>query len=316
MAAYVARKLFTMPLLLLAVSIIVFTMVNLIPGDPVSFLISPELPSKVADARREALGLDQPVLVRYFLWLKEILRGNLGYSYLDYQPVSSKIIERLGRTLLLMSAGLLFALLVGTPLGILSATKRYSFLDYSLTIGAFTAVSVPHFFLGLVFIFVLGLKLKLLPVGGMYKLGTEPTVQDIARHLIMPALVLALEHLAIYMRLARGSLLEVLGTDYIRTAYAKGLSQRVVLYRHALRNSLQPILTRLGLSLAWLFSGAVITEQVFQWPGIGMLTIDALGYRDYPVLMGINLVAASLVIVGNLLADVLYAIADPRVRFQ
>ena len=151
-------------------------MLNAIPGDPVSFLISPELPRSVADARREALGLNKPVTVRYALWLGEVLRGNLGYSYLDYQPVGAKIMERVGRTVVLMSTGLLFALLFGIPLGMYAAVKRYSLLDYTLTVGAFTAVSVPHFFLGLVFIFVFGLKLRILPTGGMYELGTERSV--------------------------------------------------------------------------------------------------------------------------------------------
>ena len=316
MGRYVARKLLTLPLLLFAVTVVVFTMINSVPGDPVSFMISPELPPKVADARREALGLNEPIPVRYVLWLKEAVTGNLGFSYVTYQPVSERIAERVGPTMLLMSTGLIIALCIGLLLGMYAAVKHYSFSDYALTVGAFTAVSVPNFFLGLVLILVFGVKLRLLPTGGIFTLGEEKSIPDLLRHLILPASVIAVQEMAIYLRLFRGSLLEVLRADFIRTAHAKGLRRSAVLFRHAFRNSLLPVLTRLGLSLSLLFGGAVVTEQVFQWPGMGMLTIEALKFRDYPVLMGINLIAASLVIFGNLTADILYGLIDPRIRYK
>lgn len=316
MGRYIIRKLVTLPLLLFAVTVIIFTMINSVPGDPVSFLISPELPPKVADARREALGLNDPIPVRYMLWLKEAVTGNLGYSYVSYQPVSERIGERVGPTLLLMSSGLVLALCIGLPLGMYAAVKHYSISDYALTVGAFTAVSVPNFFLGLVLILVFGVHFKILPTGGLYTLGQEKSVGDLLRHLVLPATVIAVQELAIYLRLFRGSLLEVLRADFIRTAQAKGLRRSAVLFGHAFRNSLLPVLTRLGLSLSLLFGGAVVTEQVFQWPGMGMLTIEALKFRDYPVLMGINLIAATLVVFGNLVADILYGLTDPRIRYK
>lgn len=294
----------------------IFTLINLAPGDPVSALISPELPMSVVEIRREALGLNKPIPVRYVLWLGEALRGNLGFSYIDRRPVAAKIRERIGVTVLLMGSGLMTALLFAVPLGMYAAVKRYSVSDYLLTIGAFAAVSVPHFFLGLLLIYVLALRLDAFPISGMYKLGAEPSLPDLLHHMVLPVIVLALEQLAIYMRLVRGNLLEVLGADYIRTARAKGLSEKLVVFRHAFRNSLLPLLTRLGFSLSWVFGGAIITEQVFQWPGIGLLTIHALSTRDYPVIMGVNLIAASLVVIGNLLADIMYAVADPRIRYQ
>lgn len=316
MGTYIVRRLLIMPLQLFVVSVVVFSLINLAPGDPVSALISPELPRSVAEVRREALGLNKPIAVRYVLWLGQVLQGNLGFSYVDRRPVATKIAERIGPTVLLMGAGLLIALLIGLPLGMYAAAKRYSVSDYTLTVGAFAAVSIPHFFLGLSFIYLLSLRLRIFPTGGIYTLGGERSLLDMLRHLILPACVLALEELGIYMRLLRGSLLEVLSADFVsKTARGKGLSERAILLRHALPNSLLPVITRLGLTLAWVFCGALVTEQVFQWPGIGMLTIESLNTRDYPVIMGINLVASSLVVIGNLLADVMYGLVDPRIRF-
>ena len=316
MTRYIVRRLLVLPLQLLAVSILIYVMVNLAPGDPVSAMINPELPPSVGDVQRERLGLNKPISVRYVLWLGQVIRGNLGYSYVDREPVAKKIVDRLAATVTLMGSGLALALLFGIPLGIYEAVRHYSISDYLLTIGAFAAVSVPHFFLGLLLLYVFSLRLNVMPVGGMYDMGAQHTLLELVRHLILPAIVLALEQLAIYMRLVRGSLLEVLGSDYVRTARSKGLTERLVVMRHAVRNGLLPVLTRLGFSFCWVFSGAVVTEQVFTWPGIGLLTIRSLGGRDYPVIMGIDLVAASLVIIGNLVADVMYAIADPRIRYE
>jgi peptide/nickel transport system permease protein len=303
-----------MPLQLWAVTIVIFALINLAPGDPVRALISPELPPSVVEARRVQLGLNEPIPVRYVLWLRETLVGNLGFSYLDHQPVAGKIGARVGATVLLMGTGLLVGLLLAIPLGMIAALVPRSFVDYALTTFAFASVSVPTFFLGLVLIFLLALQVRAFPVSGMFTLGVPNTLPDLLRHMVLPVIVLAVQQFPIYMRLMRGSLLEILSGDFIRTARAKGLPERLVVVRHALRNSLLPIVTRLGFGLSWIFGGAVITEQVFQWPGIGLLTIQALATRDYPVIMAINLIAAALVILGNLLADVMYALADPRIR--
>jgi peptide/nickel transport system permease protein len=253
--------------------------------------------------------------VRYVLWLRETVQGNLGFSYIDHQPVADKVGSRLPATVLLMTTGLLVGILLAIPLGSLAALAARSFADYALTTIAFASVSVPTFFLGLVLIFVLALGLRAFPVSGMYTVGVPNTLPDLLRHMLLPVVVLAVQQFPIYMRLMRGSLLEVLRGDFIRTARAKGLPERLVIVRHALRNGLLPIITRLGFGLSWIFGGAVITEQVFQWPGIGLLTVQSLSTHDYPVLMAINLLAAVMVIFGNLLADIGYAFADPRIRY-
>ena len=316
MARYIARRLLVLPLLLLGVTVLIFIMVNLAPGDPISMMINPELPPSVGDVMRERLGLNKPIHERYVLWLGQVLRGNLGYSYVDRLPVAQKIASHLGATILLMGSGLALALLFGIPLGVYAAVRRYSLSDYLLTVTSFSAVSIPHFFLGLLLLYVFSLRLGILPVGGMYDIGSDRTLLQLLQHLILPAIVIALEQLAVYMRLVRGSLLEVMVADFVRTARSKGLSEQTVLARHALPNALLPVITRLGFSFRWIFSGAVVTEQVFSWPGIGLMTIRALEGRDYPVIMGINLIAATLVVVGNLLADIMYGVADPRIRYE
>ncbi len=316
MAQYIVRRLLILPLLLLGVTILIFAMVNLAPGDPVSMMVNPELPVSVGDQMRENLGLNKPIYERYILWMGQVVRGNLGYSYVDRQPVAQKIAGSLGHTILLMGSGLAIALLFGIPLGIYAAVHRYSISDYLLTIAGFSAVSIPHFFLGLLLLYVFALRLGVLPVGGMYNIGASRSIPQLLQHLILPAIVIALEQLAVYMRLVRGSLLEVMVTDFIRTGRSKGLSDRTVVLRHALPNALLPVITRLGFSLSWIFSGAVVTEQIFSWPGIGLLTIRALNGRDYPTIMGVNLIAATLVVLGNMLADIMYAVADPRIRYE
>lgn len=316
MTRYIAKRLLILPLLLFIVSLLIFVMINLAPGDPVSAMISPELPPSVVLVRKEALGLNKPIMVRYIKWLGEVIHGNLGYSLVDNEAVAQKISSRLNATVTLMGSGLVLSLVFGIPLGIYAAVKRYSFFDYLLTVGAFGAVSIPHFFLGLLLLYVFSLKLGFFPVGGMYDIGADHSLSQLLMHLILPAIVLSLEQLAIYMRLVRSSLLEIMGADFIRTARAKGLTDQIVIRRHALRNGLLPVITRLGFSFRWIFSGAVVTEQVFSWPGIGLLTIRSLEARDYPVIMGINLIAAGLVVIGNLAADIMYAIADPRIRYE
>lgn len=314
MTGYILRKLLIMPLQLLAVSMIIYALLSLAPGDPVRAMISPELPPSVIEARREQLGLNQPIPIRYLLWLGETLQGNLGYSYLDRQPVLAKVGSRVGATILLMGTGLLVGISLAIPLGIFAALKNRSTSDYLLTTFAFAVVSVPTFFLALFLIYALAVRIPLFPVSGMYTIGGSQSPADLLHHMVLPVIVLAVQEFPIYMRLMRGSLLETFRADYIRTARAKGLSEKRVVVGHALRNSLLPILTRLGFALAWIFGGAVVTEQVFQWPGIGLLTIEALGTRDYPVIMAILLIAALLVILGNLVADIMYTTADPRIR--
>ncbi len=319
MQRYLLRRLLISVPILLGVSIFSFVFIHLAPGDPVEALIDPVMradlgPEWVAQRRAE-LGLNQPLPVRYAIWLGQLAEGNMGFSLISRQPVGAQIQERLGPTLLLMGTSLLVAIVIGIPLGVLSAIRRYSILDYVATIGGFVAISTPSFFLGLGLIYVLSVNLHLLPTSGMFTLGVEPSVPDLLAHLVLPVTVLGLGQTPQILRYTRSSVLDVLRQEYVTTARSKGLSDDVVMVRHALRNALIPLITVLGLSLPNLLGGAVITEQIFQWPGMGWLAVRAVNGRDYPLLMGVILVTAMMVLLSNLLADILYAYADPRIRY-
>lgn len=319
MGQYLLRRLFLSIPVLLGITIATYGIINLAPGDPVSAMISPEAASSLGPdwvaQQRVALGLDKPLPIRYALWLKEVLRGNLGFSLRDRQPINQKVRERLGPTLKLMGTALLIAIVIAIPLGILSALKQYSLLDYLATIAGFAAISIPSFFLSLAAIFVFALKLGWLPSSGMYTVGAVGSFGDSAKHLLLPALVLGLGEAAPLIRYTRSSMLEVIRMEYVTTARAKGLSERAVVWRHALRNALIPLVTVIALNLPRLLGGAVVIEAVFAWPGMGTLAITAVQGRDYPVIMAINLITAVLILVSNLCADLLYAVIDPRIKY-
>ena len=301
---------------LIGITFINFGIVNLAPGDAVDLMIDPNMSEADKEIRRENLGLNDPFLVRYFRWVTELFRGNLGYSFTTYKPVTERVISRIAPTFLLMGTAIIIAYLIAIPLGILSALKPYSWLDYLTSFIGLSGVSIPTFFSGLVVIYVFSLKLGWLPSGGIKSLGAESSFIDSLRHLILPAAILALANVGLVLRLMRSSTLEILQQDYIRTAWAKGLSQRLVVLHHVLRNSLIPIVTMAGMQVPVLISGAVITEQVFQWPGMGLLTIQAILSRDYPTIMALNLLAAILVLIGTLTADILYVVIDPRIQYN
>jgi peptide/nickel transport system permease protein len=316
---YILRRLLISLPILLGVSIISFVFIHLAPGDPVEALIDPVMradlgPEWVAQRKAE-LGLNQPMPVRYAIWLGQLVEGNMGFSLISRQPVGAQIQERIGPTLLLMGTSLLVAIVIGIPLGVLSAVRQYSLLDYLATVGGFVAISTPSFFLGLGLIYLVSVNLRLLPTSGMSTLGAEPSFGDLLAHLVLPVTVLGLGQTPQILRYTRSSVLDVLRQEYVTTARAKGLNEFVVLVRHTLRNALIPLVTVIGLSLPNLLGGAVITEQIFQWPGMGWLAVRAVNGRDYPLLMGVILVTATLVLLSNLLADVLYAYADPRIRY-
>ena len=317
MTRYIARRLVLLIPMLLGITVVAFTFINVAPGDPVTAMIDPQQGSGGLDlnAVREQMGLNQPLPVRYLIWLREVTGGNLGYSYRTGQAVTSRIGERVGATVELMGAALIFSTVVGSALGIGSALRRYSVWDYLLTFLSLTWVSVPAFFFALVGLYVFALKLNLLPTFGMVTPGsTDPL--DFPKHLLLPALVLSLEALAGVMRYTRASMLDVLSQDFVVTARAKGLPERLVTLRHAFRNALLPVITVVSLRIPVLLGGAVVIESVFQWPGMGTLAISSIEQRDYPVLMGLTLMTAALVLVSNLIADVLYAYADPRIRYS
>jgi peptide/nickel transport system permease protein len=317
MGTYVIRRLLISIPVLVGISMITYIIIDAAPGDPVSALVNPEFQAdpQALQALRERMGLNKPLPVRYALWLREVAQGNLGYSLVNRRSVADRVRERIWPTVQLSAAALFIAVALAIPLGILSAARQYSLLDHAGTAFAFIAVSIPTFFFGLGMIYLFSLKIDLFPVGGMTSLGAESDIVDRLRHLIMPALVLGLVQVAVLMRYTRASMLEVLGQDYIRTARAKGLPERRVIYRHALRNALIPVVTVLGLDLGRLFNGAVITETIFQWPGMGRLTIEAVLSRDFPVLMGIVLISSIMILTANLLTDIAYALIDPRIRY-
>lgn len=310
-----ARSLQNLVLLVL-VSIIGFGVLHLAPGGPLAqFALVPGMSQ--ADIARIAhqMGLDRPLPLQYWEWFSRLLTGDWGRSYRDSQPVLAVIGSHLGATLELMVAATLIAVLLGTWIGVMGAIRRYSLFDYLATIGAMVALSIPTFWFGLITIYLFSVELGWLPAGNRYTVG-DASFLDYLHHLIGPSLVLALVTIAIWSRYMRSSMLDVINQDYIRTARAKGLPERVVLVHHAIRNALLPMITIAGLQLPTLLSGALVTETVFTWPGMGRLFLDSLGYRDYPVVMGILVFSAILVLVGNLLADLLYAVADPRIRLD
>jgi len=316
MGRYILRRLVISVPLLFGITVITFVIINAAPGDPITAFIDHGMSAEDQQLRKAALGLNEPVPVRYLLWLNELLHGNLGYSILTGRPVAERVTQRLGASLQLMFAALFISLVLALPIGIMSAYKQYSRLDYAATVLAFGAVSMPGFFLGLGMIFVFSLKLNWLPTSGMFTIGAPFSIEDRLRHLMMPAFVLGLANTAALMRYTRSSMLEVLRQEYIGTARAKGLAEWVVVNRHALPNALIPVVTIIGLSVPTMLGGSVIIESIFQWPGMGMLSIEAIRQRDYPVLMGINLVAATSVLVANLLTDLAYAWLDPRIRYE
>jgi len=314
MAPFLIRRLAQALLLLLLVSMIGFAILHLAPGGPLSqFALSSNMSQEDLDRISSQLGLDRPLPVQYADWLWRMLQGDWGVSYRDGSPVLKVIGSHLGATIELMAASMLIACVVGCWIGVLGAIKRYSLFDTLATVGAMVALSIPTFWFGLVAIYIFSVELGWLPAGNRQTVG-DGSFLDLLHHLIAPVLVLALVEMAIWARFMRSSMLDVIGQDYIRTARAKGLPEWQVLSRHAFRNALLPMITVAGLQLPTLLGGALVAETVFTWPGMGRLFLDSIGYRDYPVVMGILMFSAVMVLVGSLLADMLYATADPRIR--
>jgi peptide/nickel transport system permease protein len=315
MLFYIGRRVLQAIPLLIGVSVIGFGLMHLAPGGPLAvYTLNPTITAQDIERIKIIFGLDQPVHVQYFKWAAGMFTGNWGYTFFGGRPVLGVIIERLPATMLLMGSALSIAILLGMTVGMIGAVRRYSVWDYLATTGALVALSFPTFWFGLMAIFVFAVDLRWLPSGGMYELGEEGNVVDLLRHLILPTLVLALVITATYSRYARSSFLEVLHQDYMRTARAKGLRLRERLFRHAFPNAVKPLIALLGTDLPVLFSGALVTESIFGWPGMGRLFVDALTMKEYPILMGMIMFTAFFVILGNLLADIAIALLDPRVR--
>jgi len=317
-SAYVARRLLGAIPLLLLVSFISYALMGLSPGGPGAIL--GQQARGMTPAMRAhfiaTLGLDKPWYVQFFYWLLALLHGSLGYSFVDNRPVFDKITERLPVTLELVGLSLLVTLAIAIPVGVRAATKRGSIFDHATSALAFAAYATPVFWLGIVLVDVFAIHLRWLPTSGIVSLGHDRDPIDRLRHLVLPVLALSIVSFASWMRYQRGSMIEALAAPFVRTARAKGLSERMVIYRHALRNALIPTVTLLGLTLPGLVGGAYFIEYVFSLPGMGLLGIDSVFSRDYPTVMGITLLSAILVVLGNLMADVLYAVVDPRIRYD
>ena len=345
MATYILRRLIQTIGLLFVLSIILFALVNLAPGGPLSAYGGRRIrPEKIAILKRQ-FGLDQPLPIQYIYWLagndwiqidsdgdgvpdepgtrKGILRGDFGFSYRTREPVLKEIGLRLPNTITLMGITMFTAIAIAIPLGIYSALKQYSFFDFFATTFSFAGQAIPEFWLGLLLILIFYAWLKnpwtgepLLPSGGMSSLGSGFSLSDRLSHLVLPVLTGVLGWIAWYSRFLRSSLLEILPLNYVRSARARGLSERRVVLRHALRNALIPIVTLIALDLPYIFTGAVLIETIFAWPGMGRLYYQAAVERDYPLLMAVLIIGAGFIILCNLIADILYAYLDPRVRYE
>ena len=319
MQRIIILRLFHSLLVLFVVSIGAFALMRFTPGDPVAALIGQQTrlmsPEDLALIRKN-LGLDDPIYIQYGRWLNNAVHGDLGYSLGLKRPVTTLIAERIRPTFTLIGLSLCLSVSIGILLGVLSAIRRYTPFDYTVTIFSFIGNSMPQVWIGLMLVFIFSIKLGWLPAGGMTTLGadSEGSFVDRVRHLVLPVTTLTITNLVIWTRYQRSSLIEVLGQDYVRVARAKGLRERTVLVRHAWRNSLAAIVTLLGNSVVFLVEGAYIVETIFSWPGLGRLGVDAILKRDYPLVMGVVVLSSVFIITGNLLADLAYGALNPRLR--
>jgi len=311
---YIVKKLLLAIPVLLGITIIDYAIMSL-AGSPLEMMGGPRMTAAGIALKAEELGLDQPVWMQYLRWLGEVLRGNLGICYKSYRPVTEIIAQNIGPTLLLMGMSLIVGLLIALPAGIYSALHRYKKRDYAVVTASFFAGSIPGFFLALLLTYIFNAKLGWLPSGGMMTAGTGGGFLDVARHMVMPVTVLAVSVAASNIRYIRSAVLEILETDYLRTARSKGIGRRKVINKHALRNALLPIVTMIGMQIPMLFGGAVIVEQIFQWPGLGLIAMNAITGRNYPVIMGVCLLSAVVVLLTNLLTDIVYALVDPTIKY-
>jgi peptide/nickel transport system permease protein len=318
MTSYIVRRLLYMILTLLGASVLIFALYALTPGDFVDS--NPKLTEERKMELKAMYGLDKPVMERYFIWLGNAIRGDFGYSLQYQQPVASLLGQYIWNSFLIAAVSTVFIWLIAIVIGIVSATRQYSWFDSLVTVGAFAAMSFPSFFAGLLIIKFFAVDLGWFPPGGMLTTGSSVTglayLWEVLHHMFLPVVVLTMLGVGSLTRYFRTNMLEVIRQDFIRTARAKGLKEKVVVYKHALRNALLPAITLLGFELPALFGGAIITEKIFNWPGVGQLYMQAFSVRDYPLLMGFTMFLAILTVVGNLIADLLYGVADPRVRLK
>ncbi len=302
--------------ILLGITILSFAIMKAAPGDPMALMMDPTISAADREKFIEKYGLNEPEHIQYLKWLGNMIQGDFGTSIIRKgMPVSELIMARLPNTLLLMLVSTILALLISIPFGVLSARRPYSKLDYGITFTSFIGLAVPNFWLGLILIMFLAVNLGWFPTGGVMTINSDFSLWDRVHHLILPAFVLAAADMAGLTRYTRSSMLDVLRQDYMRTARAKGFKENRVVYKHGLRNGLLPVITIFGLMIPSFIGGAVVTEQIFSWPGLGKLFVDSAFQRDYPVIMAMTVISAALVVIGNLIADILYAVVDPRIEY-
>jgi peptide/nickel transport system permease protein len=318
MGRYILRRVVISIPILLAISFFIFALLQVTPGDPVDAYLPPDAPvsPELREEIRRNMGLDRPFLVRYGYWLNETVQGNLGFRLIAKEPVTDAIQSRIGATILLMGTAMAIGICLGVLFGIVAAVKQYSILDGILTILAFLGLSLPVYLSGLLGLYFFSLKFDWFPSGGYSTAGEPFSYLDRIHHLILPATIIAINYIASTMRYTRSAMLDVLGQDYVRTARSKGLRETIVVGRHAFRNALIPVITIVGTYLPNLLGGAVFIESIFGWPGLGRLFLEGVGQRDYPLIMGLTLILAILILIANLITDVVYAFVDPRIRYD
>jgi peptide/nickel transport system permease protein len=331
---YILKRIIQLVPVILGVTIIAFSLIHIAPGDPARTMLGQHATEKELNEIRDKYGLDEPVYVQYGIWLNGVLHGDLGRSILTNNQVSDEIGERFPNTIELTVGAMLFAILIGGFAGIISASKQYSITDYSVMGIALFGISMPVFWLGIMLMLIFGVWLGWLPIGGRIDLllpfqrvtgfmvidsiitGNFTALVDVLKHLILPSIALGTIPMAMIARVTRSSMLEVLRQDFIRTERAKGLSERVVIYKHAVRNAMVPVVTVIGLNFGLLLAGAILTETVFSWPGVGRLVVEAVYERDYPLVVGCILIFAIIFVVVNLITDILYTYIDPRIKYE
>lgn len=317
MLKYIGKRILIAIPTFLGITILVYVLASMAPGTPLEMIfMDPNATAEQMAEMERKLGLDQPVMVQYINWLGALLQGNLGTSYRTGNAVWADVSERIGPTLMLTLSSLLFSVVIAIPLGVMSAYKPYSAWDYISSAFSFIGAAVPNFFAGLVFVYLFSVKFKFFPSSGMYDTSGVRTFPMLLHHLFLPMLVLSIQQMGSLIRQTRGAMLDVLQEDYIRTARAKGDRELVVVLFHALQNGFIPVITRIGMMIPFLVGGAVVTEQIFAWPGLGSLMVLSINSRDYPVIMGITVFIAGAVLIGNIIVDLIYGLLDPKIRYS
>lgn len=309
----IVKRLFNVIPMLFFISIISFLLMHMAPGDPIQAYVTPKMSAVDIERVRHNMGLDQPIYIQYFKWLINAVQGNLGYSLINHRPVATVIFDRIPNTILITLTALILSLIIAIPVGLISGYNKNSVLDNVLNVIAYIGISIPSFWFAMMLIYIFSLKLNLLPSIGMRTIGVDTTV-DLIKHMIMPVIVLSYYNVCVFTRYIRSSTIGQLNEDYVLTQYAYGASAKEVLFKHVFKNTLLPIITIFAMSLPQLVTGAFITETIFGWPGMGQLGVTAIFGYDYPVVMGITMISSVVLIIGNLIADILYQVVDPRIK--